>query len=206
MQLTSNHELIRKGLDLLREGLKPFVEKEMRKVYGNAWEEEGRTALRRPCDAKLNWDAYALLTVIDRKWNEVFCRTFDKKKHRSWVFEARDLRATILHIRPLSLMTKLCAVWIPSNACLPLLTRLKAEECHYSKEPLAMAANPVGGGRAHKTISVPFGQDGFKSNFARKRVQRCRRKPRSRQTTHETDRAPQLKAGVRQPVRRRSHY
>jgi hypothetical protein len=93
----SNHELIRKGLDLLREALKPFIEKEMRDVYGDAWEQESRNALGTPSYTKLNWDAQALLKVIDRRWNEVFRKKLEKRKHRAWVVEARELRDDFAH-------------------------------------------------------------------------------------------------------------
>ncbi len=96
----SNHELIRKGLGLLREGLRPFVEKEMRDVYGDAWEEEASNALRMPSYAKLSWDAQALLKVIDQRWNEVFRKKLEKRKHRSWVIELRELRNDFAHQEP----------------------------------------------------------------------------------------------------------
>lgn len=35
----SNRELILEGLDLLQKGLQPFIEKEMRKRYGESWRE-----------------------------------------------------------------------------------------------------------------------------------------------------------------------
>ena len=96
----TNHELIRKGLDFLREGLRPFVEKEMRDVYGDSWEEEARDALGTPPYARLNWDAQALLKVMDRKWSDVFRTKLEKRKHRSWVIEARELRDDFAHQKP----------------------------------------------------------------------------------------------------------
>jgi hypothetical protein len=96
-----NHELVRKALNLLREGLKPFLEKEMLAVYGEVWEQEARNALNIPSHFKLNWDTQAILKLIDRRWSEVF-RNKLERKHRSWVIEARELRNDFAHEEPLS--------------------------------------------------------------------------------------------------------
>jgi hypothetical protein len=91
-----NHELLRQGLDLLREGLTPFVERELRGVYGEAWEQEARNALNTPSHTSIHWDSQALLNVIDRLWREVFRRKLERK-HRSWVIEAVNLRHDLCH-------------------------------------------------------------------------------------------------------------
>lgn len=92
-----NHDLIRRGLDLLREGLKPFVEQQMRAAYGESWEQEARNALRIPPHAKLNWDAAAVLKLIDRRWEEVFRKRLETRKIRSWVNESLELRNEYAH-------------------------------------------------------------------------------------------------------------
>ncbi len=76
----NNHDLVRRGLDLLREGLKPFVEQQMRAVYGERWDQEARNALRIPPQAKLSWDAAALLKMIDRRWEDVFRQRLETRK------------------------------------------------------------------------------------------------------------------------------
>ncbi len=92
----SNQERIRISLRLLTEGLKPFIEKEMCAVYGEGWEQEARSALRTRPDIQLHWDSQAVLSLIDRRWNEVF-RGKLEKKHRSWTIEALDLRQDLMH-------------------------------------------------------------------------------------------------------------
>jgi hypothetical protein len=92
----NNHELIRRGLSLCTKGLRPFIEKEMRAVYGEDWEREAGEALRTPRDVRLHWDSQAVLNLMDRRWNEVFKRKLEKK-HRSWVVEAVALRHDLMH-------------------------------------------------------------------------------------------------------------
>ena len=75
MALT-NHDRIGKTLELLRDGLKPFVERELRAKHGERWHTEVRAALsdRRLGGAKadsLN-DIAVLLVVMDKTWGIVF--------------------------------------------------------------------------------------------------------------------------------------
>jgi hypothetical protein len=91
-----NHELIRRGLGLCTKGLRPFIEKEMRAVYGEDWERETRRALLTPPDVQLHWDSQAVLNVIDRRWNEVFRRKLERR-HRSWAVETVALRHDLMH-------------------------------------------------------------------------------------------------------------
>jgi hypothetical protein len=75
MALT-NHERVGKALDLLRAGLSPFVERELKAKLGKDWVFEAREALSdtRLAAGKgepLN-DVAAQLVVMDRKWGEVF--------------------------------------------------------------------------------------------------------------------------------------
>src|ERR1043166_1935866 len=91
-----NHEKIRQALVLLTKGLRPFIEREMLGVYGENWEEEARLVLKMFPDSELHWDSQAVLSLIDRRWNEVFRRKLDRK-HRSWVNEAKALRHDLMH-------------------------------------------------------------------------------------------------------------
>jgi hypothetical protein len=91
-----NHEKIRQALVLLTKGLRPFIEREMLGVYGENWEEEARLVLKMFPDSELHWDSQAVLSLIDRRWNEVFRRKLDRK-HRSWVNEAKALRNDLMH-------------------------------------------------------------------------------------------------------------
>jgi hypothetical protein len=40
----TNHERVGNGLDLLRVGLAPFVERELKAKHGDAWTHEARTS------------------------------------------------------------------------------------------------------------------------------------------------------------------
>lgn len=66
----SNHERVGKALDLLNQGLKPFVEREMRAVHGERWLEAAQgnlredRALAKGKDKASHWDTQALPAVM----------------------------------------------------------------------------------------------------------------------------------------------
>ena len=68
----SNREIVGKGLDLLRSGLRPFVEREYRRVYGEEWVTEAGEVLKGDRASLQDPDAQALLKLMDYRWNEVF--------------------------------------------------------------------------------------------------------------------------------------
>jgi hypothetical protein len=97
----SNHERIGKAMELLRAGLAPFVERELRSAYPDRALAEARRML--PSDDRLNgarplaqWDAAALLKVMWDAWNDLFGRTLGRAE-RSLVQELRDLRNRWAH-------------------------------------------------------------------------------------------------------------
>lgn len=96
----SNSERIGKGLELLAAGLKPFVERELKEVHGDRWEEIAQGNLRpvagRKKNAGLHWDAQAVLAVMWDQWNNVFSRTLGQGE-RSLVSELRDARNKWAH-------------------------------------------------------------------------------------------------------------
>ncbi|MBI3979239.1 MAG: ATP-binding protein [Chloroflexi bacterium] len=104
---TSNHERVGRALDLLNQGLRPFVERELRAAHGDRWQETALAALRddrqppRGRDSALNWDTQALLTVMWNLWNEVF-RTVLGHAERSLVSELREARNRWAHQEPFS--------------------------------------------------------------------------------------------------------
>ena len=98
----SNRDRVGKALELLKDGLQPFVEREMKSVHGAAWEAAARTALRdvpaqrgRASQA-IQWDTQALLTVMEAEWQRVFRKTLGKAE-RSLVVELRDIRNRWAH-------------------------------------------------------------------------------------------------------------
>jgi hypothetical protein len=74
----TNRERVGKALDLLNDGLLPFVERELKAVYADRWQEIAREgqpperAAKKPAKAgnpALHLDCHALLTVMWNQWN-----------------------------------------------------------------------------------------------------------------------------------------
>lgn len=89
------------SLEHLTVGLAPFVEGELRRVYGKGWLAAIQSSFRRmPAmqseDGALQWDAHALLTVMWDQWNQVF-RSQLGFLERSMVSELREYRNRWAH-------------------------------------------------------------------------------------------------------------
>ena len=101
----TNQERVGKGLDLLKTGLMPFVERELKARSGDRWRFEVQdilsdTRLTSPRGNPLE-DSAALLVIMDRKWSEVF-RTTLGKAERSLVNELIEVRNRWAHQQPFS--------------------------------------------------------------------------------------------------------
>src|SRR5215211_5849265 len=100
----SNHERVGKALGLLKDGLRPFVEREMQAFYRDNWVAETKETLR---DTRVGGsddalqDVVALLVIMDRHWGPVF-RTTLGKAERSLVNEIIDVRNRWAHQNPFS--------------------------------------------------------------------------------------------------------
>ena len=101
----TNHERVGKGLDLLRAGLGPFVEREIKRAVqagdldaGLLRQYADDPALRRRSS---EWDAALLLKMMWETWNEVF-RPILGRSDRSLVSELRDHRNEWAHQAPFS--------------------------------------------------------------------------------------------------------
>ncbi|GAB6876734.1 Swt1 family HEPN domain-containing protein [Thermaerobacter litoralis] len=102
----SNHERVRRALELLRNGLAPFVAREIRLAR-----KEGRVddrVLLRFLDDPLvaekpveEWDVSLLLKLMWNTWNDVFKHTLGHAE-RSFVSELRDWRNRWAHQEPFS--------------------------------------------------------------------------------------------------------
>jgi len=99
MALT-NRERVGRALDLLRDGLAPFVEREFTNVYKDRAAVEARRFVQ---DDRLNldrpfaeWDVAPLLRLMWEAWNDVFRRTLGHTE-RSLVSELRDIRNRWAH-------------------------------------------------------------------------------------------------------------
>ena len=96
----NNHERVGKAMELLKQGLGPFVEREFRNLYRDRAASE---ALRFLSDDRnlvgrgvAEWDVAALLKLMWEAWNDVFRRTLGPAE-RSLVSELRDLRNKWAH-------------------------------------------------------------------------------------------------------------
>jgi predicted AAA+ superfamily ATPase len=90
----SNHDRVGKLMELLRDGLRPFLEREMKAVHGERWTAVlagAAAAGRAPTSADPPRDIQAILKIIGEHWNSVFGRVLGRSD-RSLVFELQDTR------------------------------------------------------------------------------------------------------------------
>jgi predicted AAA+ superfamily ATPase len=98
----SNHERIGRALKYLKEGLYPFIEREMKNAYRSDWLTAARAYvdpdpnLKRTLDEILQDDPAAQLKLLDRQWNEVFKKILSKAD-RSIVNELMATRNNWAH-------------------------------------------------------------------------------------------------------------
>lgn len=96
----TNHERVGKAMDLLKQGLCPFIERELKNVYKEqARAQAGRLMGedRLLADKPLaKWDAAALLRLMWEAWNDVFRRTLGPAE-RTLVRELQDVRNKWAH-------------------------------------------------------------------------------------------------------------
>jgi predicted AAA+ superfamily ATPase len=93
----SNHERVGRALNLLKEGLYPYIEREMKSVYKDRWITaaaasfpEDRTLKRDAADT-LREDISSLLLVIWDQWNNIFKKTLGQTE-RTYISELRNTR------------------------------------------------------------------------------------------------------------------
>jgi predicted AAA+ superfamily ATPase len=98
----TNHERIGKALDLLRDGLSPFIERELKAQYQQRWFDEVKTALSPQqltfagTASDPQWDIARVLAVLWNRWNEVFRKTLGQAE-RTLVSELREARNKWAH-------------------------------------------------------------------------------------------------------------
>jgi len=102
----TNHERVGKALDLLKIGLGPFVEREIKAVIAAKTLSMAKVKgfVDDPILANKSigeWDAAALLKLMWETWNEVFIKTLGFAE-RSLVSEVRDWRNKWAHQEPFS--------------------------------------------------------------------------------------------------------
>ncbi|HVC99215.1 MAG TPA: Swt1 family HEPN domain-containing protein, partial [Pirellulales bacterium] len=98
---TSNRDRVGKTLELLGNGLAPFVEREFRAIHGDQWQAAALDGApkapggRKQPKANLA-DPQVLLAAMWNHWNDVFARTLGQAE-RSLVSELRDVRNRWAH-------------------------------------------------------------------------------------------------------------
>ncbi|KAB8142895.1 ATP-binding protein [Chloroflexia bacterium SDU3-3] len=97
---TTNYERVGKAMELLRQGIQPFIERELQAQYGKYWV----TTVTNGWRNELTWtdentphlDVAALLRLMWEQWNEVFRKTLGFGE-RSLVSELREYRNKWAH-------------------------------------------------------------------------------------------------------------
>lgn len=98
----NNYDRVGKGLELLNQGLCPFVEREMKASFDKRWLDELQKILKdyqlpKPvAGGGLKWDIQALLSVMISKWEDTFKRTLGKAE-RTLLHELNDVRNKWAH-------------------------------------------------------------------------------------------------------------
>lgn len=99
----SNRDRVRKGLNHLKNGLLPFVERELKSKLGSNWVDELTSrsrGIKRDGDS-VHWDTQALLKAMIDNWQGVF-RYVLGYVERSYVGELLDARNKWAHEKPFS--------------------------------------------------------------------------------------------------------
>lgn len=100
----TNRDRVGKALELLRDGLAPYVQQELEAEYGSQWQTQAEYSVRGQQDRQksdpLN-DAHALLLIMWDQWNSVFRETLGHAE-RSLVSEIRGWRNQWAHQGPFS--------------------------------------------------------------------------------------------------------
>lgn len=98
----SNHEQVGRALTFLRQGLYPYVEREMQAVYGDRWLTAATSVLpydhtlKRRTEEVMREDVSALLTVMSRQWDSVFKQNLSYAE-RALVSELIEVRNRWAH-------------------------------------------------------------------------------------------------------------
>ncbi len=101
----TNHERVGKALDLLKDGLGPFLERELKSEYQQRWFDEVKTTLSPQqltfagTEKNPQWDIATVLAVMWNQWNQVFRKILGQAE-RTLVSELREVRNNWAHQRP----------------------------------------------------------------------------------------------------------
>jgi hypothetical protein len=99
----TNQERVGKAIDHLREGLRPFIEREMKATFGEQWmktAEQGFPKTKFKGGMSLT-DPANLLSILLNEWNRVFEKTLGKTEKNA-VHTLKDVRNKWAHGEPFS--------------------------------------------------------------------------------------------------------
>ena len=101
----TNRDRIHRMLDALRDGLAPFVERQLAGAWGAQWdrrlEQGSQSRLGYTSSGDIHWDTQLLLKTMFYNWNEAFKEVLGHAE-RSFVSELRDVRNRFAHEKPFS--------------------------------------------------------------------------------------------------------
>ena len=129
--MTTARDRVRKALDYVRDGLRPFVEREMRSKLGSNWQDDARYRLNLKTgrDGSANWDTQALLKAVGNDyWNDVF-RNVLQPGDRNYAFELRDARNKHAHDEAFSNDDAYRIIDTAQRLLEAVHARAQAEEC-----------------------------------------------------------------------------
>lgn len=175
----TNTERVGRGLEQLKAGLGPFVERELKATYKDRWRDVAMPSFpdwqARALQLKggtLNWDVQAIVSVMLDLWKDCFSKTLGPSE-RTLVNELRDVRNKHAHqksfstddaYRALDSMARLLiAVSAPEATAVEQmkseLLRLKFEEQIRGEKrketAVAVEGRPAGGLRPWREIVTP---------------------------------------------------
>jgi predicted AAA+ superfamily ATPase len=133
----TNHDRVTKVMDLLKNGLKPFVEREMKAQHKQQWLVAARASV---ADTQVHlfrgsepeWDAAALLAVMWNQWDAVFKNPLGRAE-RSLISELREVRNNWAHQRAFSSDDALRAMDSASRLLTAVSATPQAEETNNLK-------------------------------------------------------------------------
>ena len=101
---TSNRDRIGKNLELLNDGLRPFVQRELTATFKDRWLDSVRYGMKEQAHATVpdevgDWDSTLLLTVMQNHWSDTFRRTLGHAE-RALITELRTIRNDWAHQKP----------------------------------------------------------------------------------------------------------
>src|SRR6476660_3067728 len=102
----TNQERVGKALELLKEGLRPFVERELKAQHAQMWFDQAKASVGESLslfgtEAQPKWEIATLLAVMWNQWQVVFRKTLGQAE-RTLVSELRDVRNRWAHQKPFS--------------------------------------------------------------------------------------------------------